>query len=178
MGISNPLLNEIKELIMKTGSNFFKVVAAGAAIAASLVFTTAVQASEGNVQKGILKCDVAGGVGMLLGSKKKMTCVFTKKNGDVEKYDGRVLKIGVDIGITKESHITWAVLAPSGSNEVGALSGNYTGVSGEVTVAGGVGGNVLVSAGKQFTLQPISVQTQTGLNIAGGIGSINLEYVK
>jgi len=89
-----------------------------------------------------------------------------------------VLKIGVDIGITKESHITWAVLAPSGSNEVGALSGNYTGVSGEVTVAGGVGGNVLVSAGKQFTLQPISVQTQTGLNIAGGIGSIKLEYVK
>lgn len=163
---------------MKTNSNVFGVVFASATIAASLLFATAAQADDKNTQQGILKCDVAGGIGMILGSSKKMTCVFTKKDGSVENYDGRVLKIGVDIGVTKESHITWAVLAPSGSNDLGALSGNYAGVTAEVTVAGGVGANVLVSAGNQFTLQPISVQTQTGLNVAGGIGSIKLEYVK
>jgi hypothetical protein len=148
------------------------------AISATFLLAGMAQADDKNVQKGTLKCDVEGGIGLLLGSKKDMTCVFTKTDGSVENYKGRVLTIGVDIGVTKESHITWAVLAPSGENDAGALAGDYTGVTAEATVAGGVGANVLVSAGKQFTLQPVSVQTQTGLNIAGGIGSIKLEYVK
>lgn len=131
-----------------------------------------------NTQQGILKCDVDGGIGLILGSKKDMTCVFTKEDGTVENYAGHVLKIGVDIGITKESHITWAVLAPSGKNDEGALAGSYDGVTAEATVVGGVGANVLVSAGNQVTLQPLSVQTQQGLNVAAGIGSIKLDYVK
>jgi hypothetical protein len=151
--------------------------AALGAIAATFLMA-GMAVAEDNVQKGTLKCDVEGGIGLLLGSKKDMTCVFTKTDGTVENYTGRVLTIGVDIGVTKESHIAWAVLAPSGENDAGAMAGSYTGVTAEATVAGGVGANVLVSAGNQFTLQPISVQTQTGLNIAGGIGSIKLEYVK
>lgn len=163
---------------MKSISNSFGATLFGVIFAATLFVTAAAQAADNNTQQGILKCDVEGGVGMILGSKKKMTCVFTKADDTVENYEGRVLTVGVDIGITKESHITWAVLAPSGSNDKGALAGDYAGVTAEVTVAGGVGANVLVSAGNQFTLQPLSVQTQKGLNIAGGIGSIKLEYVK
>ncbi len=142
-----------------------------------LSLATAALANE-NTQQGVLKCDVEGGVGLLLGSKKDMTCVFTKNDGTVENYAGRVLTIGIDIGATKESHITWAVLAPSGDNDVGALAGNYHGVKAEATVAGGVGANILVSAGNQFTLQPISVQSQEGMNVAAGLGSIKLEHVE
>lgn len=134
--------------------------------------------AEDNVQKGTLKCDVEGGVGLLLGSKKDMTCSFEKKDGTVEHYKGDVLTIGVDIGVTKDSHITWEVLAPSGKNDAGALAGRYDGVTAEATVAGGVGANVLVGVGNSVTLQPLSVQTQKGLNIAGGIGSIKLDYVQ
>lgn len=148
---------------------------APALTAAALSLSGAAMAEE-QTQRGTLKCDVAGGVGLILGSNKKMTCVFEKSDGTTENYTGRVLKIGVDIGVTKESHIVWAVLAATDADKAGALAGNYTGVTAEATVAGGVGGNLLVSAGNQFTLQPLSVQTQTGVNIAGGIGSIKLEY--
>lgn len=159
--------------------NFPGVNLIRSALAATVILAGAAYAEDAkNTQQGVLKCDVEGGVGMILGSEKKMTCVFTKNDGTVENYAGHVLKIGVDIGITKDSHITWGVLAPSGINDVGALAGSYAGVSAEATVVGGVGANVLVSAGNQFTLQPISVQTQTGLNIAGGLGSIKLDYVK
>lgn len=149
----------------------------GGALAATLMLTGAALADESHTQQGVLKCDVEGGVGMILGSKKKMTCQFERKDGGTETYTGHVLKIGVDIGVTKESHITWAVLAPSGSNDKGALEGTYDGATAQATVAGGVGANVLFSAGNQVTLQPLSVQTQEGLNIAAGIGSVKLEFV-
>jgi len=151
----------------------------GTAIAVSVILAPMAHAqSSGNSQIGRLKCDVAGGVGLILGSKKKMTCVFTKNDGTVENYEGRVTKIGVDIGITKKSHIMWAVLAPSGANDEGALAGLYDGVGAEATLAGGVGVNALVSAGNAFTLQPFSVQGQEGLNVAGGLQQIKLEFVE
>ncbi|MFT7592931.1 MAG: hypothetical protein ACI8R4_000242 [Paracoccaceae bacterium] len=152
-------------------------VLAPLAISGAIVAATAASASEeAKTQVGILKCDVAGGIGLILGSKKALDCVFTKNDGTTETYVGRILKIGMDIGATKDSVIGWAVLAPSGQNDVGALEGKYVGVSAEATVVGGVGANVLVGGGNSFALQPLSLQVQTGLNVAGGIGSVKLEY--
>jgi hypothetical protein len=149
------------------------------ALAVSTALSSAAFATETEkTQVGKLKCEVDGGIGLLLGSKKKMACVFDKKDGSVENYVGRVTKIGVDIGITKESTILWAVFAPSGENDKGALAGKYTGVAAEATVVGGVGANALFSAGNNFTLQPFSVQGQVGLNIAGGLSQIKLEFVE
>jgi len=146
-------------------------------VSGAIVAASAVGATEGDkTQVGVLRCDVAGGLGLILGSKKALTCVFTKNDDTTEKYVGRILKVGLDIGVTKESHISWAVLAPSGANDVGALQGSYAGVSAEATIGGGVGANVLVGGGNSFALQPLSVQVQTGMNVAGGIGSIKLEY--
>jgi len=157
--------------------NGFKKIAIMGITAISMIVTTQIaRAGDEDVQKGILKCDVAGGIGLILGSKKKLDCTFEKTDGTVENYSGRILKVGVDIGVTKESHITWAVFAPSEQNAVGALAGNYTGVSAEATVAGGVGANILIGGKNSVSLQPLSVQTQTGLNVAGGIGSIKLEF--
>ena len=154
-------------------------VLTGAAVAASvLVAQSAFAQTEGKAQIGMLECDVAGGIGLILGSKKEMTCVFKKKDGSVENYKGRVTKVGLNLGVTKKSHIMWGVLAPSGENDKGALAGRYDGVAVEATVVGGVGGNILVSAGNSFTLQPFSVQGQEGLNIAGGLEQIKLDYVE
>jgi len=161
---------------MKPSTKFFSKTLATCVLALSMVGANTATAADDNTQIGILKCDVEGGVGMILGSKKAMICVFTKQDDSTESYTGNVLTVGVDIGVTKNSHIRWAVLAPSGQNDKGALAGRYSGVKAEATVAGGVGANLLVSAGNQFTLQPLSVQAQEGLNIAGGIGSIKLEF--
>jgi len=146
-------------------------------ITALMLFTAEANAqTKTHTQVGVLNCVVAGGVGLLLGSSKRLSCTFNKQDGSKESYSGRASKLGLDIGITKKSYISWAVLAPSGKRDTGALAGRYVGASAEITVVGGVGANLLVG-GKSITLQPLSVQAQTGLNIAGGIGSIKLEYI-
>jgi hypothetical protein len=55
------------------------------------------------------------------------------------------------------------------------LSGTYAGASAEVSVAAGLGANVLVGGShRTVALQPVSVQGQTGLDIAAGIGALEL----
>ncbi len=161
---------------MNSSTRALRNIFTGTALAASMLFSQSAIAKDGDVQVGMLECNVKGGVGLIFGSKKKMNCTFTKSDGSVEKYSGRVVKVGLDIGVTKKSKIVWAVLAPSKTTDKGALAGKYVGVAAEATVVGGVGGNILVSAGNAFTLQPFSIQGQTGLNVAGGLEEIMLEY--
>jgi Protein of unknown function (DUF992) len=59
------------------------------------------------------------------------------------------------------------------------LAGTYAAVSAEVTVGGGIGANVLVGGSfRTVELQPISVQQQTGINVAAGIAEIELHFVR
>ena len=142
---------------------------------AALAFTPVAASAEGGVNVGSLNCTVEGGIGLILGSSKDMICVFRDGAGRETQYVGRINKLGVDIGVTNESYIGWAVFAP-GSVEPGALAGGYAGASAEATVAVGLGANVLVGgSGKSIALQPVSVQGQTGLNIAAGITSLELQ---
>ena len=60
-----------------------------------------------------------------------------------------------------------------------ALAGNYGGASAEATVGAGVGANVLVGgSNRTIQLQPLSVQGQTGLNVAAGVTGIELRWVR
>ena len=80
--------------------------------------------------------------------------------------------------MTNQSSIAWAVFAP-GKLKAGSLKGSYTGASAEATIAVGLGANVLIGGfRKSINLQPISLQAQTGLNVAGGVASLYLERVK
>jgi hypothetical protein len=128
------------------------------------------------VKIGMLTCDVAGGVGWVIGSSKALDCVYQPANGGkAERYKGRIGKLGVDIGFTEATSIAWAVFAP-GKVKPGALKGSYAGASAEATVIAGLGANVLIGGfGKSINLQPVSVQAQTGLNVAAGIASLRLE---
>jgi Protein of unknown function (DUF992) len=129
----------------------------------------------GGVKIGVLECAVDGGVGFIIGSTKDADCVFHPSgSGETEHYNGSVGKFGVDIGVTGRTQMGWAVFAP-GRIESGALRGHYTGASAEATVGLGLGANVLVGGFKDgINLQPISIQAQTGLNVAAGIGSLTL----
>ena len=62
------------------------------------------------------------------------------------------------------------------SYAAGALAGNYVGVSAEATAAVGVGANLLVGGSdKSFTLQPLSIQEQSGVNLAVGVTEFVLQ---
>lgn len=135
--------------------------------------------AKGGVKIGVLTCGVDGGFGYIIGSSKAVNCVYKPAGSNrVERYSGSIGKLGIDIGITKDTVLAWAVFAP-GNVKPGALAGNYLGASAEATVIAGLGANVLVGGfRKTINLQPLSVQVQTGLNVAGGVASLTLRYKK
>lgn len=131
--------------------------------------------AKAGVKVGVLTCDVEGGVGYILGSSKKIDCVFKPGHGHrAEHYHGSIGKLGVDLGVTGTAKLAWLVFAPGNVNR-GGLAGNYLGAAAQATVVGGLGANVLVGGfRKTINLQPISVQGQTGLNVAAGVASLTL----
>jgi hypothetical protein len=61
------------------------------------------------------------------------------------------------------------------SRYTGMLTGTYIGASAEATVAGGVGANALIGGSNNtVALQPVSIEGNTGLNVAAGIAGITL----
>ena len=158
---------------MKGSTSMNKIILASL-LALGLAATPA--AAKSGVKVGLLTCSVDGGVGFIIGSSKSVQCAYQPAGGGkVEHYDGRIGKLGVDIGVTGKTTIAWAVFAP-GKVKRGALKGSYSGVSAEATVIAGLGANVLVGGfRKTINLQPVSVQAQTGLNVAAGIGSLTLD---
>ena len=150
------------------------------AISASIVPGAA--APKANATLGVLDCTVEGGTGFIIGSQKNLGCTFTSANKKVapETYVGVIKKFGLDVGGTKKTVLRWRVLAPTGDVYAhGVLAGNYTGVSAEATVGVGGGANLLVGgSSKSFTLQPLSLQAQSGLNVAAGVTSFELRAAK
>jgi hypothetical protein len=133
--------------------------------------------AQGGVRVGTLSCNVSSGWGFVFGSSKALRCTFAPAPGRGEFYAGTINKFGVDIGYTQGGVLVWAVFAPTGNLAPGALNGNYVGASGSATVGVGVGANVLVGGSNStISLQPVSFEGNTGLNVAAGIGSISLRY--
>jgi len=154
-----------------------KIKSAVLALVAACVLAAPVEAGSG-VKVGVLNCRIAGGVGFIIGSSKKVDCTFKRSGGGREHYVGTIGKLGVDVGITDETVLGWVVFAPGKVNR-GALKGSYTGASAEATVGLGVGANVLVGGfRKGINLQPLSLQAQTGLNVAAGVASLHLGYAE
>lgn len=137
--------------------------------------------SQERIELGTLECFVDAGTGFIIGSQKDISCVFTSFKSDeiVDNYFGVINKFGLDIGSTKESHIKWIVVAPTDSQFTkGFLHGDYIGASAEATFAVGLGANALIGgSSKTFALQPISLQSQKGLNIAAGVAEIELRSI-
>jgi hypothetical protein len=143
-----------------------------AALAASLVAAPAFAASGVNV--GSLNCKVAGGSGFIFGSTKSISCIFSRPDGTAERYRGEIKKYGVDLGFTEGAYMVWVVFAP-GQVKKGALAGEYVGATADAAVGVGLGANVLVGGfDRSIALQPVSVEGNTGLAVAAGVGVITL----
>lgn len=125
---------------------------------------------------GVLSCEVSGGVGMIFGSNKAVNCTFKQQGGKVERYTGKIGKLGIDIGVTKKTYLSWVVVNTSPSRVGdGALAGTYVGASAGASAGLGLGANALVGGNaKNFALQPLSAETGTGLNVAAGVSRLQL----
>lgn len=149
--------------------------AALATVAALAAPTSSMARAPERTKAGTLTCDISAGIGLIITSKKHLTCMFTPSQpGPREVYTGSITKFGLDLGATAGGEMVWAVYAPS-NRRFGALAGHYGGATAEATVGAGVGANVLVGGSNHtVTLQPVSVQGQAGLNVAAGVAGIDL----
>jgi hypothetical protein len=131
------------------------------------------------VRAGILQCQGGQNVGFIVGSVTSFECVFQSEGRRPEPYLATVRRFGLDIGVTEQTRFTWAVNAPTNRVGRGDLAGNYGGVGANASLGVGGGGNFLVGGPQNsYALQPISLQGQTGLNVAAGVAGLELQPVR
>lgn len=147
-----------------------------AATAAAALGVAALPANaQTRVAAGTLSCAVAPGVSFIFGSTRQVNCIYYGSNGVAERYIGEIDRWGVDIGYTNAATMMWAVLAGTQAVPPGTLAGNYVGVAAAVTPGVGGAANVLVGgSNRTISLQPVSVEGNTGLNLAAGVGALIL----
>src|ERR1035437_3591966 len=146
-------------------------LAALAVVAALALPAPSIAQGRERTKVGSLTCDISAGIGLIITSKKELTCMFTPSQpGPREVYTGSITKFGLDLGATTGGEMVWAVYAPT-NRWFGALAGRYVGANAEATVGAGVGANVLVGgSNRTVSLQPVSVQGQGGPQFPGGGG--------
>jgi hypothetical protein len=151
---------------------FMRLVSAAVVVAAC----AAPAMAQTGAKIGTLSCDVSAGVGMILMQKQSLVCTFRPDGGGApDNYSGKIVDYGVGIGEVSSGHLVWGVIAADRGLAKGALAGTYAGVGAQAAVGAGVGANVLIGGtGRAFSLQPLSVEGMTGLNIAGGITTVSL----
>ena len=125
---------------------------------------------------GTLTCKGGPSIGLIVGSTQRLSCAFLPEGASRGRtYEGTMTKVGLDVGFKNETTIVWAVLGSTDVAKGALLVGDYGGVSAEASVALGVGANALLGgSNKSVVLQPLSVQGQTGLNIAVGVTGLTL----
>ena len=134
-------------------------------------------AAQADVRVGVMTCDMDSGFGYVLGSSRDLHCTFVPAAGAPEHYAGTISKFGVDIGYVQNAVMVWTVVAPTVALPPGSLAGSYGGATASATVGVGVGANVLVGGSSDtISLQPVSLEGGTGLNVAGGFASVSLTF--
>jgi hypothetical protein len=149
------------------------------ASALALLIATAAPATAQRVKAGVLTCDVSAGMGFIIGSSKSVSCVFRPDQaGPTENYAGSFSTFGLDIGATAAGVMIWGVFTATSAGP-GFLTGDYVGAGAEVTLAAGLGANVLIGgSNRTVALQPLSVSGQVGLNFAVGLADLRLQSVR
>ena len=143
--------------------------------AAMLVASFATANAQSRLQVGVLECEGGPNVSYVVGSRTELHCTFRSEGRRPEPYIATINRVGLDLGFTQQTGLAWAVYAPTKRIGRGDLAGHFGGVGANATIGVGVGGNLLVGGShNSFSLQPLSLQGQTGLNVTAGIADVEL----
>src|SRR4051812_22463711 len=104
------------------------------------------------VRAGILQCQGGQNVGFVVGSVASLECVFQSEGRRPEPYLATIHRLGLDLGITQLTRLSWAVNAPTSRVGRGDLSGNYGGVGAQASGGGGGGGEFFVGGPRPLLL--------------------------
>jgi hypothetical protein len=147
--------------------------------AAMVAVGTPAAQTQGYTRTGVLRCDLKPTIGLVLGSRQRMTCRFqSERSGMRETYSGTITRLGIDLGFTAGGVMSWAVLTQTAGTGRGALAGTFVGASGDIAFGLGVGANALVGgSNRSVVLQPVSVSGQVGVNLALGVAGLRLRLI-
>ncbi len=126
---------------------------------------------------GSLSCNVGGGTGYVLASRKTLDCVFLDKDGVLSaQYTGTIDKVGIDIGYTKAVHTIWRVYSLGSVRGPWNLSGTYVGEQGTVAAGAQAGGNWIYGGpNAEIGMLASGVVQDAGYNLATGIAAMTLK---
>ena len=149
---------------------------AGACAGTVLLGLLAAGPARAGIEAGALRCEIAPGSGMLVGSQKAVSCTFRPSvAAPIERYTGTLTRIGLDLSQTQGGQLYYDVVEASSSLTRFSLAGTYTGAGAGLTIGLGVGVDALIGGNNnQVALQPVALSTTTGLGINAGIGSLTL----
>jgi len=164
---------------MNTG--FLNKVLAGSLLSALVLPAATVSAEEtSGLQIGVLQCKVVPGsrVNLLIRSTADVDCTW-EYAGATERYKGETgIALGLDLSFKDNESIAFGVIAASSDIAPGnyALEGKYVGGQASVAAGVGLGAKVLVGGGaKNVSLQPLALETSTGLGASAGVGFLYIE---
>src|SRR5262249_60452627 len=109
----------------------YAIVASALALAA----VSADPAAAQRVRAGVLTCDVSGGIGLIIGSQKQVSCVYAPDapGAPQDFYTGSITKFGLDLGVTGASVMVWGVFSGTKGGP-GLRAGDYVRATGRATV--------------------------------------------
>lgn len=125
---------------------------------------------------GRLLCFSTPRVGLVLGSTQSLRCEFYASRPPRQYiYEGRIRRVGLDLGVTSAGTLSWAVFAKNSRIGPGSMRGSYVGASGNVALGPGLGANVLIGGSRlTVVLQPLSTERSIGINLAAGVTNLTL----
>ena len=136
--------------------------------------------AQSRIKIGMLRCNLAPTVGLIVMSRQRLSCTYTPEGPwPPETYFGHFTTVGLDLGVNGGGRMIWAVLAPVNGHYRGALAGSYIGASADVALGAGLGANALIGGlRRSFALQPLSLEANTGVDIAAGVSRLRLHWVR
>ena len=127
------------------------------------------------MRAGVLECEGRRMAGYVVTASARLRCMFRSYGHRPDRYVARVRRYGVDLGVTAHTRMAWVVEAPVNDFGRSELRGRYGGFTANGSAGVGFGGNFLWGGlDRAAALQPISLQGQTGLNIAAGVAEVEL----
>ncbi|MEQ8659975.1 MAG: DUF992 domain-containing protein [Gammaproteobacteria bacterium] len=159
-----------------------KVLALALALGATAAPLAPTQAAAG-LEVGVLTCSVVPGsrLNLLIRSTADVKCVYAK-GGATEEYVGETgIALGLDLSFKQDEKMAFTVIAASQDVSPGAraLGGRYVG--GELSAAAGLGlgAKALLGGGdKNVGLQPLALESSTGIGASGGLSFLYIEPVQ
>ncbi|HLB30992.1 MAG TPA: DUF992 domain-containing protein [Gammaproteobacteria bacterium] len=137
-------------------------------------------AADSGIQVGVLECKVVPGsrVNLLVRSTADVECTFNNQ-GTTERYVGETgIGLGLDLSFRQDEQLHFAVFAASNNVNPGghALTGRYVGGEATATAGVGLGAKALIGGGNNnFSLQPLALETNTGLGASAGLSFLYIE---